>query len=215
MKKSFLFSLIVVVSLMLIAQAGYADVTDLISDGGGGAGDDIGDVTILNDATTLSIVVELDPNAVVEYYDETDLILEATLDDLEITEAHIHVATEVGDIPQTGSGNPKPGKFEYKHEDTDVLVAISVDKQTATLEIDSPGIAGTTIYIAVHIAVEGTHTDLTGEDPVVTDGEESAWGKGTGFSGKNWAMYISYIIQAPLAPGRAPTTTYWGAIKAR
>ena len=162
--------------------------------------------------------MELDPNAVVEYYDETGLILEATLEDLEITEAHIHVDASLANIPQTGGGNPKPGKFEYKHEDTDPLVVIedtvNGDNQKATLVID-PTPVGDPLYIAVHIGVEGTHTDFVPDPDVVTeDVEESAWGDGTGFLGKNWAMYIVYSI--PTAPREFSTrATRWGAIKAK
>jgi hypothetical protein len=203
MKKSFLFSLIVVVSLMLTAQASHA--ADLISDGGGGAGDDIGDVTITNNGN-LEIKVTLASDAVVEYHNEAgDLI--AKLDSLGIVEAHIHVADSADEIPQTGSGNPRPGKFDHKAE----YASPGVQEHVLSLDALTPG---DTVYIAVHVAVEGTYTQLIGEAPLDPPDEESAWGDGEDFSGKNWAMYIEYTAPI-LAPGRAPTTTYWGAIKAR
>ena len=36
--------------------------------------------------------------------------------DWRILETHLHIATSLAGIPQTKTGNPIPGKFEYKGE---------------------------------------------------------------------------------------------------
>ena len=49
--------------------------------------------------------------------DAENLYVKYVLDsDWCLTEYHLHVATSLGDIPQTKKGNPKPGQFAYKAE---------------------------------------------------------------------------------------------------
>jgi hypothetical protein len=87
-----------------------------------------------------------------------------------ITETHLHVAGSWEEIPQTKKGNPIPGKFDHKG---------SHDRVTeVTYEIDLGGLCDSSVCIAAHAVVK-------------CDGrEETAWGDGTGFPGKNWAMYF-------------------------
>ena len=94
-----------------------------------------------------------------------------------ITEWHVHVATDPGDIPQTGSGNPKVGKFDYFDEDiTPGITGVSVPTVDA--------VAGT-YYLAAQ-AVVYKEADLR---------EESAWAgynEGSEFPGRNWASYFTF-----------------------
>jgi len=50
--------------------------------------------------------------------DTENLYVKYVIDDTDwcLTETHLHVATSIGDIPQTKKGNPKPGQFEYKEK---------------------------------------------------------------------------------------------------
>jgi hypothetical protein len=99
-----------------------------------------------------------------------------------MAESHVAVASAVDDIPQTGSGNPKVGRFAFA-ADHDPPVntyyyAVSVTGYDQTQPL----------CIAVHAIVqriEGGH--------VVQ--QETAWADGEDFPGANWATYIAYAVQ--------------------
>jgi hypothetical protein len=95
----------------------------------------------------------------------------------------LHVATSKSGIPQTNQGNPKPDEFAYGDEhDCAGTAAFEIPLD----EIDGGVEPGDTVFIAAHAEVE--------------DGarEEGAWGKGTRFVERgDWAMYFTYVVQAP------------------
>ena len=68
----------------------------------GGQTIDVGTVTISNDETFLG--------------EKFLYIKYNTTGDWDLIETHLSVATDLDDIPQTKSGNPIPGKFQYKTE---------------------------------------------------------------------------------------------------
>ena len=78
------------------ADAPY--VTDLIAGGGDGVGTDVGEVQVWNDADNLYVKYVVDV---------TDCFL---------TETHLAIESSLADIPQTKTGNPKIGKFEFSRE---------------------------------------------------------------------------------------------------
>jgi hypothetical protein len=146
--------------------------TDLIA----GQTIDAGDVKVCNDDATLTITYE------------------ATYPWC-LLETNLHVATVPeppadpdANIPQNRPGNPIPGQFAYGDEyggclDGTATFEIPLD------EIDGGVGPGDTVAIAAHAEVE--------------DGarEEGAWGKGTRFVARgNWAMYFTYVVQAPPPP---------------
>jgi len=94
-------------------------------------------------------------------------------------ETHVAVAGAFGDIPQTKSGNPKVGRFPYKHEG---LGGVMTDLYTIPLSDFEP-ITGP-LVIAAHAAL--------------VDGE-TAWANCGGpdafFPGGNWATYFHYTVQ--------------------
>jgi len=109
-------------------------------------------------------------------YDGTEVTVLLTMENgWTLAETHIHIADELTGIPQTGSGNPIPGKFE----DNQVHSA-------ATTYSFSKDISGMTfpVCIAIHAVVQKNSC------------RETAWGGAcapstTGyFPGKNWAIYI-------------------------
>ena len=106
-----------------------------------------------------------------------------TTDGWELMETHVAVAEDFEDIPQTKSGNPKVGRFPYKHEE---LGGVTADPYTISL--DEGWEPGDTLYIAAHAVVE-----IPGVQ------EETAWANCGGpdayFPGNNWATYFTYDVQ--------------------
>jgi hypothetical protein len=104
-----------------------------------------------------------------------------------ITETHLDVAAQPEDLKQTPKGNAIPGRFAYQSEHDPGV-------ETVTYAIDwTAWPSGSQLYLAAHSVV------------VSSSGSETAWGEGIDFPGKNWAMYIPYLLQTceapPLEPG--------------
>jgi hypothetical protein len=86
-------------------------------------------------------------------------------------ETHVHAAESLGGIPHTRKGNPIPGHFADKAEhecSTDITRRIALTWEP-----------GTELFVAAHAALS-------------TD--EGAWAAGTGFPGRNPAMYFTLVI---------------------
>jgi hypothetical protein len=189
MKKAFTLALFTAVSLILVAQisAHTADdpmVVPLISDGGTQESQDqVGVVKIWNNADSLVVKFELDPNAVVQYHDDDGNLIEE-LSGWLLGPTHVHVAESMEDIPQK-NGNPPPGKFDHKGDpDSDY------EKEYV---IGNTWEAGTELCIAAHAEIFIPDDPTTDIDEYR---EETGWGDGGGdFPGSNWAKYITYVIQ--------------------
>ncbi|HUK32738.1 MAG TPA: hypothetical protein VLV86_02440 [Vicinamibacterales bacterium] len=99
-----------------------------------------------------------------------------------MSEAHVAVATSVDGIPQTKTGNPIPGRFAYN---------ATFDPETSsyvfTIPLASLGTSLSSLFIAAHAIVQA---------PQDLGGTQTGWGQGTSFPGKNWAMYMNYIVQS-------------------
>jgi hypothetical protein len=109
-----------------------------------------------------------------------------------IGEVHLHIATAPGDIPQTGSGNPKPGLFDYKADlgcapETTFVIPLTWD----------PGVE---VYIAAKAEVYGSPSPDSRATYYMPEG---TWADGIGFPGENWAMYFTYTVQEHLVIGWA------------
>jgi hypothetical protein len=123
---------------------------------------DVGDVFVWNDADFLYV----------KY---------VTTDDWFITETHLHIADSPCGIPQTKNGNPIPGLFDYSAYHNP-----PVQETIYQIPWDPEWIPGEAIfYIAAHAVVVK-----------IVDGEvvqeETAWGEGCDFPGKNWGMFFIY-----------------------
>jgi hypothetical protein len=92
-------------------------------------------------------------------------------------ETHVAVAEDFEDIPQTKSGNPKVGKFPFKHEG---LGGAMTDMYTIPHDFD----AGTELIIAAHAAL------CNGETAWADCGGPDAY-----FPGNNWATFFYYTVQ--------------------
>jgi len=93
--------LLTVIALAVALTTGTALAAELIADGGDPlTAIDVGAVTIANDGLG---------NLVVTFTIDTG--------EWEFVETHLHIAEDPADIPQTGNGNPKVGKFDYNQDD--------------------------------------------------------------------------------------------------
>ena len=92
-------------------------------------------------------------------------------------ETHLAVVEAFEDIPQTKSGNPKVGRFPYKHEG---LGGATTDPYVIPLEWD----VGTELVIAAHAAL------CNGETAWADCGGPDAY-----FPGGNWATFFYYTVQ--------------------
>jgi hypothetical protein len=134
---------------------------------------DVGDVLVWNDAD----------NLYVKY---------AVAGGWCLDEVHLHVATSPGEIPQTPSGNPKPGLFDFKAD-------LGCAPET-TFAIPLVWATGTELYIAAKAEVSGSPSPDFKASYYMPEG---AWAEGTGFPGKTWAMYFTYTVQEQLVIGWA------------
>lgn len=117
-----------------------------------------------------------------------------TIPGVTISETHLAVATSLAGIPQTPTGNPKNGQFPYGG-----TYNPPVNNVQFVIKPGDPGypVGATTLYIAAHAVVNITSGTSTNT--------ETAWGKGQGFPGKNWAMYFVYTIQPCTPPPPPPS----------
>jgi hypothetical protein len=89
-----------------------------------------------------------------------------------LSKTHLAVGDALADIPQA-KGNPIPGQFENRTVHEPPVPSFSYI-------IDATQWSASTLYIAAHAMV------------VCGAYQETAWGAGTRFSGKNWATYFTY-----------------------
>jgi hypothetical protein len=166
MKRS--LSTVAVLVCLILGTSAWADISvDLIADGG---------------------EVGFDAGQVVVSYDGANIIVTITsAAPWELAETHVHVAATAAEIPQK-NGNPTPGKFDYAYEALGTLHQYTIPYALAD---------GDSVVIAVHAAIQwleivGYPDDLlVPDDPADILHEETGWGAGTDFDGRNWGMYIA------------------------
>jgi Ca-activated chloride channel family protein len=136
---------------------------DLIADGGDEY-IDVGDIIIWQDADYLYV----------KY---------VTTDGWYMTETHLDVDNVKADIPQTGNGNPKIGKFEFSGDHSPAV-------QVVEYKIDWDWASDALIYIAAHAVVQKDVSLIECTEPEWRI--ETAWGEGNDFGGPSWAMLMEY-----------------------
>jgi len=99
-----------------------------------------------------------------------------------ITGLHLQIANDLSGIPQTNTGNPIPGKFEYN-----VYFDTPVTEYSLSKAISDLGITDLTDETVVIVAQADVYNTVTGEN-------ETAWADGQAFPGKNWATYFVYNL---------------------
>jgi hypothetical protein len=168
MKKVLSITFIIALLLMIFpsgAQAAYA--ARLVA----GQNQIVGWVFVDNDASALTITFE-------------------TRYDLGfcLNETNLHVADSLAGIPQTSSGNPKVGQFDYQGTHS------CVGQVTYIVPLDG-WTPGTQLFIAAHAVVGNWNTNQW------PDYEETGWGVECGditnhpFPGGSWANYFLYTVK--------------------
>jgi len=127
---------------------------------------DAGFVTVSNDAQTLSVEIQTAPGWF-------------------MTESHVAVAHTLEDLPQTGSGNPQVGHFDFAavHNPRVATYTYLIDIAEYGYQLGDP------LVVAVHAAVVRVN------DGGAIVQRETAWGDGLDFPGNNWATYLEYTVQ--------------------
>jgi hypothetical protein len=141
---------------------------------------------ICGDITTVTLFAgqTIDAGTVSVWNDADNLYVQfSTTGGWVINETHVHVGATADDIPQR-NGNPIPGRFDYKttHEPP-------VEEYTYTIPLDGFA-AGDSLVVAAHAALS-----LLDENGNVIQ-QETGWGDGPGFPGRNWATYIEFTVQS-------------------
>lgn len=96
-----------------------------------------------------------------------------------LAETHLAVVTDPDDFPTTKNGNPKVGKFPYKHENLG-----DVTKDVYLIPMDQFGSASC-LYIAAQAVVVQQNGAM-----------ETAWAEGKRFTEQgNWATYFYYPLE--------------------
>lgn len=168
-KKAVLVPFILLMVLVFSSIVATAQVP-LIADGGSDlTAVTVGSATVVNTGFDLIITMNTDSPWV-------------------LGDTKIAVGSSLDEIPQTKNGNPKTGHFPYVSGDVIPLPDTSVGEHT--------------VYIATHANVVNPD-EIVGYEPDPQDPdilvpiyrEETAWGEGEDFSGKNWAMYFEYTYE--------------------
>ncbi len=167
-------AMLVAAALVGLTLSAPTWAVDLVADGGDGAGFVAGAVDIAYSGADLFVTI-------------------TSLDPWTLAETHVDVAYDAADVPQH-NGNPAPGRFAYAEETPGTMHQYT---------IPCPYVEGRKVIIAVHAAIEWL--EVVGvadddplrplDDPADILHEESAWGDGTGFGGRNWGMYIEGVFQ--------------------
>ncbi|BAO56380.1 hypothetical protein [Nonlabens marinus] len=128
--------------------------TDLIA----GQTEVVGTVEVYVDGTVVSIVY-------------------TTIPGWNLDETHMSVGNCTGDIPTTGSGNPKVGHFEYSANHSDGTTVVTYTADSTNLPAET--------CVAAHAVVSST-----------AGANETAWGHGPGFPGRSWATFMQIDMTA-------------------
>ena len=141
--------------------------------------------TVLGIATAVDLVAgqNIDVGTVTVRDDGTNLFVtyETTTGGWVLSETHLAVETSVEAIPQK-NGNPIPGKFEYKTDHSSSTTSYTYEIPLGDWKV------GDTLVVAAHAVVQ-----LKESGEVVQ--EETGWGEGDDFHGKNCAMYFEYTVK--------------------
>jgi hypothetical protein len=128
-----------------------------------------------------SVLVSDDGTNVFVHYDTSST-------DWVITEIHLQFASDLSGIPQTKTGNPKPGQFEFNIDYPTPMQTADFSQAISDLNLGT----GKTVLVAAQAEVYNPNTGET----------ETAWIDGTQFPGHNWAMYYPYVLgSGPVSGG--------------
>lgn len=124
-------------------------------------------------------------NALVILEDGTLCIEINTVNNWVMTLTHVAIAPVVDSLPQTGSGNPKVGKFFFSTEHEPPVTSYTYCCNPLDFIWEPGGIC-----IAIHADVMLLDEN---SDPIQ---EETAWAEGPEFPGNSWATYVTYDVNS-------------------
>jgi hypothetical protein len=140
------------------------------------------------------------------YVDEVTVVysLDST-NNYYFSEAHVHLATSVDQIPRTKNGNPIPGLFAYHSSDPGVVISADLKTITFTIDVnDRDWVCGQDVIVAAHASVY----QQSAEGGIVNT--ETAWGAGTRFVQRgNWATYSAIQLCCDEDTGEGGESTTW------
>jgi hypothetical protein len=173
----FILIFILFFSLLISSGSAYAKadsgiqpvVTDLVT---GRKKTDVGDVTVWNTDEYLFVKYETDS-------------------EWKLTETHLSVTDDFYKIPQTRSGNPKVGRFEYAMRHNPAVSEYTYKVDLGAWDTD------TVLFIAAHAVVQGSENSKK---------SETAWANGIEFPGNSWAMYLNYVVADVFSAPDLPDT---------
>jgi hypothetical protein len=107
----------------------------------------------------------------------------------ELTEAHLWIGNTLGDMPQTKTGNPIPGKFPYNSGDlgglTSYTFSVPLSNPAISFSCPSPDVI---YFFAAHAAVRKQLDDGTYQT-------ETGWSEGSPLTSKgNWATFSTFTL---------------------
>ncbi|MBP7830200.1 MAG: hypothetical protein KA248_09815 [Kiritimatiellae bacterium] len=115
--------------------------------------------------------------------DEFLFIVFLTQDGWGLKETHVSVGAGLSDIPQTKTGNPQVGRFEYKSAHSgETMYVYVIPLETLGFEEEDCGV------VAAHAVVEKVVNGAVVQ-------RETGWGQGENFPGRNWAMYFPFCVE--------------------
>ncbi len=143
--------------------------------------------------TNLAAGRDIDAGEVLVWNDADYLYVEyVTAADWCLSEVHLHVATALEGIPQTKTGNPVPGHFEFE--------SLHDCAAETTYMIPLTWATDTELFIAAQAEVSAVTPSGFAYSVYLPEG---AWGAGFDFPGKTPATYFTYVVQEILVIGWA------------
>lgn len=95
-----------------------------------------------------------------------------------LQETHLAIADSLAGIPQTKSGNPRPGQFPWSATHNPAV-------QEFTYCVNYPYVVGQPLFVATHAVV-----GMAGGGGGAT---ETGWAGDLDFPGANWATYFTFV----------------------
>jgi len=177
MKKAWYF--IIIIAFVCFVLAGCSNSSkDLVG------GTDVGQFQVM-DVGDLVLHGGINAGEINVTNDEENLYVEfVAYDDWFLGETHLAVADTLEGIPQNRADNPIPGHFLHNQEHDQVVKEYTYEISLAEYDYNSNDL----LYLAAHANVQ----KFDEEGNVIQ--EETAWGDGEDFEGKNWATYFNYLI---------------------
>lgn len=121
----------------------------------------------------------------------------ATTGGWQLTETHLWIGNNFGDLPQTKTGNPVPGQFPHKSGNItgQIIYTVSIPLSSPIINFSCPS-NDVTYYLAGHATVRKAKSDGTYQT-------ETGWAAGSPITSKgSWATFSTFTLHCfdPIKP---------------